>query len=67
MNDLGADYIYTGKYGVDFMLPNGLKQIVNADHWDGNSHVFPFFTLEQWIESKSRHPELNFVLVGRWA
>jgi (E)-4-hydroxy-3-methylbut-2-enyl-diphosphate synthase len=63
MNDLGADYIYTGKYGVDFMLPNGLKQIVNADHWDGNSHVFPFFTLEQWIESKSRHPELNFVLV----
>ncbi|WP_395767894.1 (E)-4-hydroxy-3-methylbut-2-enyl-diphosphate synthase [Aquirufa sp.] len=63
MNDLGADYIYTGKHGIDFMLPNGLKQIVNADHWDGHSHVFPFFTLEQWISTKSRHPELNFILV----
>ena len=26
MNDLGADYIYTGSYPVRFMLPNGFKR-----------------------------------------
>jgi (E)-4-hydroxy-3-methylbut-2-enyl-diphosphate synthase len=29
MNDLGADFIYTGKQSLDFMLPNGLRQIQN--------------------------------------
>ena len=29
MNDQGADYIYTGNNPVGFMLPNGLKEILN--------------------------------------
>ena len=32
-----ANYIYTGKHSVDFMLPNGLKQIVNSEI--GRAHV----------------------------
>ena len=31
MNDFGCDYIYTGDNMLDFMLPNGLQQIVNFD------------------------------------
>ncbi len=63
MNDLGADYIYTGKHAVDFMLPNGLKQIVNFDFWDGNAHVFPLFTWEEWCTKSTSHPILNFVSI----
>jgi len=63
MNDLGADYIYTGKLSVDFMLPNGLKQIVNAAFWDGNANVFPLFTWEEWSRASSKHEILNFVSV----
>jgi (E)-4-hydroxy-3-methylbut-2-enyl-diphosphate synthase len=63
MNDLGADYIYTGKHGIDFMLPNGLKQIVNSAFWDGNAHVFPLFTWEDWCNANAKHAELNFVAV----
>ncbi|MEY2895308.1 MAG: hypothetical protein RIS42_1027 [Bacteroidota bacterium] len=63
MNDLGADYVYTGKHGIDFMLPNGLKQIVNSAFWDGNAHVFPLFTWEDWCNANAKHAELNFVAV----
>lgn len=34
MNDLGADYIYTGTRPVPFMLPNGLREIVNFEAWE---------------------------------
>lgn len=63
MNDLGADYIYTGKHSVDFMLPNGLKQIVNSESWNGNPQVFPLFTLEEWHSANARHSELNFLSI----
>ncbi|MEQ9306538.1 MAG: (E)-4-hydroxy-3-methylbut-2-enyl-diphosphate synthase, partial [Marinoscillum sp.] len=29
MNDLGCDYIYTGSRPISFMLPNGLKEILD--------------------------------------
>ena len=63
MNDLGADFIYTGKLSVDFMLPNGLKQIVNSAFWDGNANVFPLYTWEEWLGACSKHTILNFVSV----
>jgi len=44
MNDLGCDYVYTGDHVLDFMLPNGLKQIVNYDLFQTLSkkdHIYP--------------------------
>lgn len=44
MNDLGTDYIYTGSNPAPFMLPNGLKEIVNYDIWRTlaeKNHKFP--------------------------
>lgn len=44
MNDTGTDYIYSGNRLVPFMLPNGLKQIVDLDTWlnlPEKQHVFP--------------------------
>jgi (E)-4-hydroxy-3-methylbut-2-enyl-diphosphate synthase len=61
MNDLGADYIFTGDIGIDFMLPNGLKQIVNAAKWQGDVHVFPMFSIESYESNLPKHPELNFI------
>ena len=61
MNDLGADYIYTGDHSVSFMLPNGLKQIVNVAAWDSQSDAFPLFTSDQWNAGLQKHPSLNFV------
>ena len=61
MNDLGADYIFTGDIGIDFMLPNGLKQIVNAAKWQGDVHVFPMFSIESYESNLPKHPDLNFI------
>lgn len=61
MNDLGADYIFTGDIGIDFMLPNGLKQIVNAAKWQGDVHIFPMFSFDAFESDLPKHPELNFI------
>lgn len=33
MNDTGADYLYSGSHPVDFMLPNGLQEIIDFSVW----------------------------------
>lgn len=46
MNDLGADYIYTGTNPANFMLPNGLKEIIDFEYWEtleDKKHKFPLF------------------------
>ncbi|MDW3191476.1 MAG: (E)-4-hydroxy-3-methylbut-2-enyl-diphosphate synthase [Cytophagales bacterium] len=64
MNDLGADYIYAGKTPVPFMLPNGLKEILDADAWQQGdlAHAFPLFRYNELRGESKLHPELNFVL-----
>lgn len=37
MNDTGADFIYSGSSPVDFMLPNGLQEIIDYPLWKGLS------------------------------
>lgn len=33
MNDNGADYIYSGSQPIGFMLPNGLREIMDYEAW----------------------------------
>lgn len=50
MNDIGADYIYTGDQPIDFMLPNGLQEIINFDSWhrlDDQKNKYPLVNVEQ--------------------
>ncbi|MDN4165182.1 (E)-4-hydroxy-3-methylbut-2-enyl-diphosphate synthase [Cytophagales bacterium LB-30] len=64
MNDLGADFIYTGKNPVPFMLPMGLKEIQDVDVWEQSverEKVLPLFTVNQWMHKKAAHSHLNFV------
>ncbi|QJX48756.1 (E)-4-hydroxy-3-methylbut-2-enyl-diphosphate synthase [Hymenobacter taeanensis] len=64
MNDLGADYVYSGQRPIPFMLPNGLKEVVDFSAWvDGGQRPdhFPVFTQVEFATAEVRHPELNFV------
>ncbi len=64
MNDQGADYVYVGSRPVPFMLPNGLKQILDYACWLGfedKTHALPLFSAEEWLKGEQRHENLNFV------
>lgn len=64
MNDQGADYVYTGKSPIPFMLPNGLKEIVDFPVWrrlEDKVNKLPLFTPETLAAAAEKHPELNIV------
>ncbi|MBC6699443.1 (E)-4-hydroxy-3-methylbut-2-enyl-diphosphate synthase [Hymenobacter sp. BT190] len=64
MNDLGADYLYSGQRPVPFMLPNGLKEVVDYAAWlDAGQRAdhYPVLTQIEYAAAGARHPELNFV------
>jgi (E)-4-hydroxy-3-methylbut-2-enyl-diphosphate synthase len=64
MNDLGADYIYTGDRPISFMLPNGLKEIINYVPWqlaEEQENKHPLLTARQYLEADKLHAKLNFV------
>ncbi|MCE7038927.1 (E)-4-hydroxy-3-methylbut-2-enyl-diphosphate synthase [Dyadobacter sp. CY312] len=64
MNDQGADFIYTGKNPSPFMLPNGLKEILDFPQWVSQAdktNRFPLLTVEEWQASEEISLSLNFV------
>ncbi|CAG5016335.1 4-hydroxy-3-methylbut-2-en-1-yl diphosphate synthase (ferredoxin) [Dyadobacter sp. CECT 9275] len=66
MNDQGADFIYTGKRPAPFMLPNGLKEILDIEVWklqEDKTNKFPLFTVGEWVvtDRKYQSASLNFV------
>ena len=67
MNDLGCDYIYTGDHVLDFMLPNGLKQIVNYDLFKNLSerdHIYPLLIENQLINLTEVENYFSFILIN---
>jgi (E)-4-hydroxy-3-methylbut-2-enyl-diphosphate synthase len=69
MNDIGADYIYTGKKPIPFMLPNGLKEVLDAEIWflhEDKVNKLPLFDLQTFveaIENNTLHPSINFIKI----
>jgi (E)-4-hydroxy-3-methylbut-2-enyl-diphosphate synthase len=64
MNDLGADYIYTGKNPAKYMLPMGLKEILDVENWmdsEDKINKFPLFSASEFLLSSYRHQTLNFL------
>ena len=67
MNDFGCDYIYTGDNILDFMLPNGLKQIVNFDLFkilSNKDHIYPLLIEDQLIDLREVKDYFSFVLIN---
>ncbi|RYU97290.1 (E)-4-hydroxy-3-methylbut-2-enyl-diphosphate synthase [Emticicia agri] len=69
MNDIGSDYVYSGKTPIPFMLPNGLKEILDADSWflqEDKTHKLPLFVAGTFIEASEQnllHKSINFVKI----
>lgn len=66
MNETGADFIYTGSHPVSFMLPNGLKEIIDYEVWltlEDQEHKYPLLSLEQFDHSAELNSQLNFLKV----
>ncbi len=68
MNDLGADYVYTGSQPAGFMLPNGLKEIQDYTVWQSAGdplNIVPLLTVAQYQAARQGsgplHNRLNFV------
>lgn len=64
MNDLGADYLYSGSRPAPFMLPNGLKEILDYPVWQNSPdkiNKFPLLTPDEWISGGELSPALNFL------
>lgn len=67
MNDLGADYIFTGDKPISFMLPNGLKEVLNYNHWltaNDQQNKIPCLNIEEYIKAEKLHPKLNLVKIN---
>ena len=62
MNDLGVDFIYTGNDPIQFMLPNGLKEVMDYEVWktcSDQENKFPYISDLEKIDSF--HKKLNFI------
>jgi (E)-4-hydroxy-3-methylbut-2-enyl-diphosphate synthase len=64
MNDLGADFVYSGSNPIPFMLPNGMKEIQDFSVWEmapDQLNKFPLFNLVRYQQATRFHSELNFL------
>ncbi|MEQ8413042.1 MAG: (E)-4-hydroxy-3-methylbut-2-enyl-diphosphate synthase [Imperialibacter sp.] len=63
MNDYGTDYVYSGSTPVPFMLPNGLREIMDYGVWVNHAdqkNTYPLIDISDLSIAKL-HQELNFV------
>ncbi|WP_162341309.1 (E)-4-hydroxy-3-methylbut-2-enyl-diphosphate synthase [Cyclobacterium salsum] len=66
MNDQGCDYLYSGTTPVPFMLPNGVKEIIDHAAWKSHAdrkNSCPAISLETLKSSQELHPEVNFLFL----
>ncbi len=67
MNDTGVDYVYSGSNPIPFMLPNGLREIIDYYVWkqhDQKNTKYPLISKSEFEQGIDLHPKLNFLLVA---
>ncbi|MFK7952295.1 MAG: (E)-4-hydroxy-3-methylbut-2-enyl-diphosphate synthase [Ekhidna sp.] len=65
MNDLGADYIYSGADPLNFMLPNGLKEALDYETWlQCSDRINKYPLISDLEEVKLFHEEINFIKIN---
>jgi (E)-4-hydroxy-3-methylbut-2-enyl-diphosphate synthase len=67
MNDLGVDFVYSGKKPISFMLPNGLKEILDFDIWktlEDKLHTFPLISKTEFLTNVDFSESLNFLNIS---
>ncbi len=66
MNDQGADYVYSGNKAISFMLPNGIREVIDYPTWtklDDKKNRHPLYTLEQIKQAETCDDTLNFLKI----
>lgn len=67
MNDHGCDFVYSGDHKVNFMLPNGLKELLNYRAWvkypEDQFHTYPVLRSGTYLQGVPVHQYLNFILL----
>lgn len=66
MNDQGCDYVFSGDHPIEFMLPNGLKEILNYTFWlntNEKTNKFPAFRLSDFKSEEQKHEKVNFLFL----
>jgi (E)-4-hydroxy-3-methylbut-2-enyl-diphosphate synthase len=65
LGDTGADYVYTANQPIPFMLPNGIKEILDYDTWlsvEDQVNKYPCIDAGTYLSNKlNLHPQLNFI------
>jgi (E)-4-hydroxy-3-methylbut-2-enyl-diphosphate synthase len=67
MNDLGVDFVYSGKKPISFMLPNGLKEILDYEVWktlENKTHTFPLINKIEFLSDATLSENLNFLNIS---
>jgi len=67
MKENGVDFVYTGNTPSSFMLPTGLKEILNYSTWrvqEDKSQKFPLFNKNEFENRLDFHQSLNFISVS---
>lgn len=67
MTDQGADFVYSASKTIPFMLPNGLKEILDYSIWKSISDVtsrYPLIPYQDLDQVKKWHDKLNFVVLN---
>ena len=63
-SDIASDFLFLGNNKLEFDQPNNLKTVYNYKVWEEISsdvRAFPFFTLDEFVNSDKRSLVLNFV------
>jgi (E)-4-hydroxy-3-methylbut-2-enyl-diphosphate synthase len=67
VNDIAADFIFTGNNNLSFPIPSGLKQICNYRHWlslTENKDSYPLLTSADYLTVKKLSATLNFLKIN---
>jgi len=70
MNDQGADFVYTGTAPIGFMLPMGLKEIIDYKVWTGledQANKFPYVTSAEALALSSSDKPKGTTFVEVWS
>lgn len=68
LGDTGADYVFSGNNPIPFMMPNGIKEILNYETWlniEDQVNKFPLIEAEVYVNGLTKaHNQLNFIKVN---
>ncbi|MBC7487928.1 MAG: (E)-4-hydroxy-3-methylbut-2-enyl-diphosphate synthase [Cytophagaceae bacterium] len=70
MNDQGADFVYTGTAPIAFMLPMGLKEIIDYKVWlalEDHANKFPYLTSSEALALSSSDKPKGTTFVEVWS